>query len=361
MWLHTPSRHAHQRPRPTAVVSTTPRREWPVDPDAYELLEECGRGGSAVVHRALCRPLGRFVAIKRFNLEGLGGRLGAVAKEAALMRRFRHANILRLHACFVRGAELWLVMPLLRAGSVRTLMRARFPAGLPEPAIATILRDALRALDYMHKHGGIHRDVKAANILVRDDGACMLADLGDAAFRQPSASAANLAAAMGHIMHSTFVGTPCWMAPEVAVQAAGGYDESVDVWSLGITAIELATGRPPLARAHPLRVLQALGDAPAPTLAGALAEAAGDGAAAAGLARGSGGGSSSGGGAAAARPRECSKAMHEFVAECLHKDPSERLPAGELLHHRLFKVRAVCAAAAVLPGKAVGVCACLAC
>jgi serine/threonine protein kinase len=137
-------------------------------------------------------------------------------------------------------------MPLLEAGSTAAIMRKIAPNGFKdENLLATILLYALQGLDYLHKDGRIHRDLKAGNILVSSSGAVLLADFGVA----------------GSLMEGgnrkkgcqTFTGTPCWMAPEVMENSAA-YGQSADIWSFGITALELAYGRAPYAHLQPLKV-----------------------------------------------------------------------------------------------------------
>lgn len=277
------------------------RRDYPTDADAYELLEECGRGVSATVWMARCKPYDEIVAVKHMDLEAVNCSLDDIVREAQTMRLLHHPNVLPLHVSFVHKQTLWMVEPYIAGGSMLNIMKYAYPEGLEEPVIAAILRDVLKGLDYMHKNGNIHRDVKAGNILVNTDGSVLLADFGVAATLERDGSWGQQVGG-----RNTFVGTPCWMAPEVMEQAQG-YNALADIWSFGITVLELAHGHAPFARFPPMKVLLMTIQNPPPTLEQDSGK------------------------------KHFSKYMRDVVAKCLVKDPAKRPTAAQLLDHKFFK------------------------
>ena len=143
------------------------------------------------------------------------------------MSSCKHENVINYYVSFIDDTDLWLIMPLLGAGSLEDILNLKFKTGIKDEAqIATIMRETLHGLAYFHKSAQIHRDIKAGNILLDSDGKLFLSDFGVSAHVKSGQK------------RSTFVGSPCWMAPEVMEQT-DGYDYKADIWSLGITAIEL--------------------------------------------------------------------------------------------------------------------------
>lgn len=277
------------------------RRDYPTTADAYDLVEECGRGVSATVYRAICKPYQEEVAVKLLDLENMNCSLDEIVREAQTMRQLNHPNLLPLYCSFVHKEHLWMVMPYVQGGSVLNIMRFAYPDGLEEPVIATIMKDVLKALEYLHRQGIIHRDIKAGNILLDQNGQVLLADFGVAATLERGGSWGNRM-----MSRNTFVGTPCWMAPEVMEQSQG-YDARADIWSFGITLLELAHGHAPFARLPPMKVLLMTIQNPPPTLDTDSSK------------------------------KHFSKAMRELVAKCLVKDPTKRPTAAQLLEHKFFK------------------------
>ncbi|KAJ8750175.1 hypothetical protein K2173_014090 [Erythroxylum novogranatense] len=272
-------------------------KRFPVNAKDYKLYEEVGEGVSATVYRALCVPLNEIVAIKVLDLEKCNNDLDGIRREVQTMTLIDHSNVLRAHCSFTSGSSLWVVMPYMAGGSCLHIMKSAYPEGFEEPVIATVLRETLKALVYLHQQGHIHRDVKAGNILIDSDGTVKLADFG--------VSACMFDTGDRQRARNTFVGTPCWMAPEV-MQQLHGYDFKADIWSFGITALELAHGHAPFSKYPPMKVLlMTLQNAPP--------------------------------GLDYERDKRFSKSFKELVAACLVKDPKKRPSSEKLMKHHFFK------------------------
>ncbi|XP_066380517.1 serine/threonine-protein kinase BLUS1-like, partial [Miscanthus floridulus] len=268
-----------------------------VNPADYRLMEEVGYGAHAVVYRAIFLPTKGVVAVKCLDLDQLNNNIDEIQREAQIMSLIDHPNVIRAYCSFVVEHSLWVIMPFMTEGSCLHLMKISYQEGFDEPVIGSILKETLKALDYLHRQGQIHRDVKAGNILIDGAGVVKLGDFGvsacmfDRGDRQRS--------------RNTFVGTPCWMAPEV-LQPGTGYNFKADIWSFGITALELAHGHAPFSKYPPMKVLlMTLQNAPP--------------------------------GLDYERDRRFSKSFKEMVAMCLVKDQTKRPTAEKLLKHSFFK------------------------
>uniref|UniRef100_A0A914LJQ9 non-specific serine/threonine protein kinase n=1 Tax=Meloidogyne incognita TaxID=6306 RepID=A0A914LJQ9_MELIC len=208
----------------------------------YELLQRVGTGSYGEVYKARDLKTGLFAAIKIVKLEH-GDNFASIQQEVLMLRDCVHPNIIAYNGSYLRRDRLWIVMEYCGGGSLQDIYQMTGP--LTELQIAFVCRETLKGLKYLHQRGKVHRDVKGANILLTHTGDIKLADFG---------IAAQITATLGKRL--SFIGTPYWMAPEVAdVENRGGYGSEVDVWAVGITGIELAELKPPYFELPPIQVL----------------------------------------------------------------------------------------------------------
>ncbi|KAL9423611.1 hypothetical protein AB3S75_035656 [Citrus x aurantiifolia] len=267
----------------------------------YELLNELGKGSYGAVYKARDLKTSELVAIKVISLsEGEEG-YEEIRGEIEMLQQCSHPNVVRYLGSYQGEEYLWIVMEYCGGGSVADLMNVT-EEPLEEYHIAYICREALKGLAYLHSIFKVHRDIKGGNILLTDQGEVKLGDFGVAAQLTRTMSKRN-----------TFIGTPHWMAPEVIQESR--YDGKVDVWALGVSAIEMAEGLPPRSTVHPMRVLFMISIEPAPMLED---------------------------------KEKWSLVFHDFVAKCLTKEPRARPTAAEMLKHKFIE-RCKCGATAMLP------------
>ncbi|KAK6533119.1 hypothetical protein TWF281_007274 [Arthrobotrys megalospora] len=260
-------------------------------PDEYEKTDLVGKGSFGSVFKAVHKPTRQIVAVKILSLDVAEQELVDVQQEIQLLSQLKAAegvNVTKYYGAFMKGDELWIIMDYCSGGSVRTLMK---PGRINEKYLTIIIRETVSALAFIHKFGVIHRDVKAANILVGNDGRVQLCDFGVSALVQNP-----------NVKRSTFVGTPWWMAPEVILENQS-YNYKADIWSLGITILEIANGHPPYHDQEPMRALLMIPRQPPSRLEGG----------------------------------DWSQALRDFVSYCLCELPEERLSGDDLAKQKLLK------------------------
>ncbi|CAF3393613.1 unnamed protein product [Rotaria sp. Silwood1] len=215
-------------------------------------LREIGHGNFGAVYYARNSETNELVAIKKMST---GRKQNTetwhdILKEIRFLRELNHRHCIAYRGCYLKEYTTWLVMEYCLGSAADLIEVHKKP--LTEGEIATIVCDTLNALDYLHSMQRIHRDIKAGNILLTEDAIVKLADFGSASFSSPA---------------NSFVGTPYWIAPEVILAMENGqYDGKVDIWSLGITCIELAERKPPLFNMNPMSALYHIAQNEPPTL-----------------------------------------------------------------------------------------------
>ncbi|XP_071392032.1 serine/threonine-protein kinase 4-like, partial [Centroberyx affinis] len=255
--------------------------------EVFDVLEKLGEGSYGSVFKAHYKETGEIVAIKQVPVES---DLQEIIKEISIMQQCNSPHVVRYYGSYFKNSDLWIVMEYCGAGSVSDIIRLRNKT-LTEEEIATIVQSTLKGLEYLHFMRKIHRDIKAGNILLNAEGQAKLADFGVAGQLTDTMAKRN-----------TVIGTPFWMAPEVIQEI--GYNCVADIWSLGITAIEMAEGKPPYADIHPMRAIFMIPTNPPPTFR---------------------------------NPDLWSQSFRDFVGQCLVKNPENRAAATQLLQHPFIR------------------------
>eukprot|EP01147_Barroeca_monosierra_P003461 gene3461-6096_t len=292
--------------------------------EVFDLLEKLGEGSYGAVHKACRKDTGHVYAVK---IVAVDTDLQEIIKEISIMQQCNSDFVVKYFGSYFKMSDLWIVMEYCGGGSIADSIRLRrqplreefVPRGterdisaasavlvieqcfpkhfiiviilqLEEPHIQLVILDILHGLSYLHKQRKIHRDIKAGNILLSDNGHAKLADFGVAGQLSDSLARRN-----------TVIGTPYWMAPEVIQEV--GYDVKADIWSVGITCIEMAEARPPHAEIHPMRAIFMIPTRPPPTFR---------------------------------RPANWTTTFNQFISNCLVKEPTARQSADELLQHEFI-------------------------
>jgi len=257
------------------------------DPEEiFEMLEKIGEGAYGIVCKCRNKRDGKTYAVKVIDTEGEDD--SAIRKEIEILKSCDSEKVVRYGGCYKKGSTLLIAMEFCDGGSAQDVVRA-CKIQLNEDQISAICAQVLEALVYLHAKHIMHRDIKCGNILLTRRGEAKLADFGVSAQLNSTFQKKN-----------TVIGSPYWMAPEMIAKATDGYDYRADIWSLGITAIEMADREPPRYDIHFARVIFIIPHQPPPTFK---------------------------------NPKEWSEDFVDFVTKCLKKEATDRPSAKMLLKH----------------------------
>uniref|UniRef100_A0A8C3KUP6 non-specific serine/threonine protein kinase n=1 Tax=Chrysolophus pictus TaxID=9089 RepID=A0A8C3KUP6_CHRPC len=304
-WINLLVLLLHVKPRLSAahkdpVFDFWSRKSFEDPAGIFELVELVGNGTYGQVYKGRHVKTGQLAAIKVMDVTG--DEEEEIKQEINMLKKYsHHRNIATYYGAFIKknppgmDDQLWLVMEFCGAGSVTDLIKNTKGNTLKEEWIAYICREILRGLSHLHQHKVIHRDIKGQNVLLTENAEVKLVDFG---------VSAQLDRTVGR--RNTFIGTPYWMAPEVIAcdeNPDATYDFKSDLWSLGITAIEMAEGAPPLCDMHPMRALFLIPRNPAPRL----------------------------------KSKKWSKKFQSFIESCLVKNHSQRPTTEQLMKHPFIR------------------------
>lgn len=268
---------------------------FPLDHTKYRLVSIIGRGTYSKVYKAICTDNGLTVVVKIIDLEEYPLSLETIMKQTAFWSKCAHKNIVSYFGSFVNGSQLWILTEFMFGGSVSDILKLGYGQGIKDESIvAAIIRSVVRGLRYFHRNKEIHRDVRSGNILISQTGIVKISDFGLAT--------SLIQGGRKKIEAISVYGDACYMAPEI-LNSDAGYSEKTDIWSLGLTVIELATGKMPYEGKKFMESMVLILSENPPEL-----------------------------------PKEgYSAAIRDFVSCCLRINPEKRATASELMNHKFLK------------------------